>query len=126
MKKYHEIIESSYLVYLDPNNLYEWAMSQKSSLNGFKWKKNVSKFDEDFIKNNNEDSNKGYILEVDVEYPKHLLNLHSHLPFLAERMKIKKWKKLLCNLYDKKEYVVHIRALKQALNDGLKLKKSIE
>ena len=90
MKKYHEIIESSYLVYLDPNNLYEWAMSQKSSLNGFKWKKNVSKFDEDFIKNNNEDSNKGYILEVDVEYPKHLLNLHSHLPFLAERMKIKK------------------------------------
>ena len=55
-------------------------------LNG---KKNVSKFDEDFIKNNNEDSNKGYILEVDVEYPKHLLNLHSHLPFLAERMKIK-------------------------------------
>ena len=90
MKKYHEIIESSYLVYLDPNNLYEWAMSQKSSLNGFKWKKNVSKFDEDFIKNNNEDSNKGYILEVDVEYPKHLLNLHSHLPFSAERMKIKK------------------------------------
>ena len=53
-------------------------------------KKNVSKFDEDFIKNHDEDSNKGYILEVNNEYPKHLLNLHSDSPFLAERMKIKK------------------------------------
>ena len=50
---------------------------------------NVSKFDEDFIKNYDEDSNKEYILEVDVEYPKNLLNLHSDLPFLAERKKIK-------------------------------------
>ena len=53
-------------------------------------KKNVSKFDEDFIKIHDEDSNKGYILEVNNEYPKHLLNLHSDSPFLAERMKIKK------------------------------------
>ena len=57
--------------------------------------------------------NKWYILEVDVEYPKHLLNLHSDLPFLAERMKIKKSSNL--NLYDKKESVVYIRAVKQAL-----------
>ena len=69
IKKYDEIIESSYLMYLDANNSYGWAMSQKLSLNGFKWKKNVSKFDEDFIKNYDEDSNKGYILEVEVEYP---------------------------------------------------------
>ena len=47
--------------------------------------KNVSKFDEEFIKNYDEDSNKGYILEVDVKYPKSLLNLHSNLPFLPER-----------------------------------------
>ena len=58
--------------------------------------KKVSKFDEGFMKNYDEDSNKGYILEVDVEYPKYLHNLHSNLSLLSERMKIKK-----CNLYDK-------------------------
>ena len=52
-------------------------------------KKNILRFDEDFIKNYDEDSNKEYILEVDVEYPKNLPNLHSDLPFLAERKKIK-------------------------------------
>ena len=64
--------------------------------------KNVSKFDEDFLKNYDEDSNKGYILEVDVEYPKDLHDLHSDLPFLSERMKIKKCNKLVCNLHNKK------------------------
>ena len=68
--------------------------------------KNVSKFDEEFIKNYDEDSHKGHILEVDVKYPKDLHNLHSDLPFLSERIKIKKCNKLLCYLYDKKEYVV--------------------
>ena len=74
--------------------------------------KNVSKFHEKFIKRFDEDSNKEYIFEVDIEFPKDLQNLHSDLPFLSERMKIKKCNKLVCNLYDKKEYVVHIRALK--------------
>ena len=76
--------------------------------------KNVYKFDEDFIKNYDEDSNKGYLLEVGVEYPKDLHNLHSDFPFLSERMKIKKCNKLVFNIYDKENYVVHI-ALKQAL-----------
>ena len=98
-------------------------MSQKLPVNGFKWKKNVSKFDEDFIKNYDVNSNKGYILEVDIEYPKNLLNLHGDLPFLAERKKIKKCKKLFCNINDKENYVVHIRGLKQALNHGLILTK---
>ena len=49
--------------------------------------------------------------------------MHEDLPFLPERMKIGKCKKLVCNLYDKKNYVVHIRSLKQALNHGLMLKK---
>ena len=84
--------------------------------------KNVSNFDEDFIKNYDEDCNKGYILEVDIEYPKDLHNLHTDLLFLSERMKIKKCNKLVCNLCDNKEYVVHIKALKQALNHGLILK----
>ena len=85
--------------------------------------KNVSKFDEKFIKNYDEDGNEGYIFEVDVEHPKDKHNLHSNLPFLSERMKIKKCNKLVCNLYDKNKYFAHIRALKQALNHGLILKK---
>ena len=68
-------------------------------------------------------SDKGYILEVDVEYPKNIRSLHSDLPFLADRMEINKCIKIVCNFYDKKEHVVHIRALKQALNYGLILKK---
>ena len=66
---------------------------------------------------------KGYILEVDVKYPGKLHDLHSDLPFLPKRMKIDKCKKLVCNLHNKKKYVVHIKSLKQALNHGLKLKK---
>ena len=69
MKHYDKNIVSSYLMYLDGNNLYGWEMSQKLPVNGFKWIKKLSKFNEDFIKNYDENSNKGYILEVDVEYP---------------------------------------------------------
>ena len=81
--------------------------------------KDLSKIEEDFIKNYNENSNKGYILEVNVEHPKNLYDLHKDLPFLPETMKIDKCKNLVCNLYDKKKYVVHIRTLKQALNHRL-------
>ena len=63
MKNYDKNKESSYLMYLDADNLYGWAMSQKLLVNGFKWKKNVSKFDEDFIKNYDEDSNKDIFLK---------------------------------------------------------------
>ena len=87
-------------------------MYQKLLVNGFKWVKNVSKFDEDFTKDYDENSNKGYILEVDVEYPKNLLNLHGDLPFVAERKKINKCKEIVCNINDEENYVVHIRALK--------------
>ena len=123
MKNYDKNKESSYIQYLDPNILYGWAMSQKLPKNGFKWVNDVTEIDEEFIKNCDEDSDKGYILEVDVKYPKKLHDLHSNLPFLPKRMKIDKCKKLVCNLRNKKKYVVHIRSLKQALNHGLKLKK---
>ena len=83
----------------------------------------MSKFTEEFIKNDDEDSDKGYILEVDVKYPKKLHNLHSNLPFSPERINIDKCKKLVYNLYNKKKYVVHIRSLKQTVNHGLILKK---
>ena len=76
-----------------------------------------------FIQNYSEDIDKGYIFEVDVKYPRRLHDLHCDLPFLSKRMKIDKCKKLVCNLSNKKKYVVHIRSLKQALNYGLKLKK---
>ena len=62
-------------------------------------------------------------MEVDVKYPRKLDDIHSDLPFLAKRMKIDKCKKLVCNLLNKKKYVVHINSLKQALNHGLKFKK---
>ena len=87
-------------------------MSQKLPVGGFKWKKNMLKFNEEFTKNYDEDSDNGYILEVDVEYHESLHDLHSDLPFLSERMKTDKCNKLVCNLYDKNNYVVHIRSLK--------------
>ena len=123
MKNYDEKEESSYIQYLDANNLYGWAMSQKLPASGFKWEKDTLKFTKKFIKNYDEDSDKGYILEVDVKYPKKLHDLDNNLPFSPERIKIDKCKKLVCNLYNKEKYVVHIRSLKQALNHGLILKK---
>ena len=86
--------------------------------------KDTSKINEEFIKNYNENNKKGYILEVDVKYPKKLNDLHSDLPFLPKRMKIDKCEKLVCNLLNKKKYVMHIKSLKQALNHGLRLKKT--
>ena len=69
----------------------------------------MPKLNEKFLK---KDSDKRYILEADVKYTKRLDNFHNDLPFLLERMKIKKFSKSLCNLYDKNKYVAHIRILK--------------
>ena len=95
MKNYCKDIESSYLKYLGANSLYGWAMSQKLPVNGFEWVISLSKFDERFIKNYDENSDKGYFLEVDAEYPKTLFSLHSDLRFLSERKKIEKCNKLI-------------------------------
>ena len=83
----------------------------------------ISRIDEEFIKGYDENSNKGYVLEVDVNYPQELYDIHSDMPFLPEMMAINKTKKLVCNLHDKKKYVAHVSVLKQALNHGLKLAK---
>ena len=125
MKNYNKDVTSLYLMYLDANNLYGWAMSQKLPVNGFKWieKSRLSRFKEISIKNYNENSDKGYFLEVDVDYQKELFNLHKYLPFLPERKKVNKVEKLICNIEDKEKYVMHIKVLKQALNHGLVLKK---
>ena len=102
MKNYDKYIISSYLMYLDANNLYGWAMSQKIPVNGFKWveKSRLSKFNEIFIKNYEENSDKGYFFEVDVDYTKKLFNLHKDLPFLPDRKKVNKIEKLICNAED--------------------------
>ena len=124
MKNYDTNKESSYIQYLHTNNLYGAAMSEKLPINGFKWVSDISGINKKFVKSyDKKKSDKGYILEVDVDYPSKLHKLHSDMPFLPERMKIDKTQKLVCNLRDKKKYVVHISILKQALNRGLKLKK---
>ena len=124
MIDYDKSIESSYIEYLDANNLYGWAMSQKLLVKGFKCVNNrkLSGF-KDFIKKYDEDSSTGYFLEVDIDYPKESFNFHKDLPFLPKRKKVEKVDKLICSIEDKEKYVIYIRALKQALNHGLKLKK---
>ena len=88
MNDYDKSIESSYLMYLDANNLYGWAMSKKLPVNGFKLENDLSRFNENFIKNYNENSDVGYFLEVDIEYPKYLRSSHKDLPFLPARKKL--------------------------------------
>ena len=113
--------ESSYLQYLDANNFYGWAMSQKLRVGDFKWVENEDLLK--LVKDYDVNSDKDYIFEVDVKYPKNLYKLHSDLPFLPERMKINNSKKLVCSICDKKNYILHISALKQALDHGLELTK---
>ena len=74
--------------------------------NKFEWIEDMSSFNEGFIKNYDEGSDEGYFLEVDVQYPEILLELHNDLPFLPERMKLEKIEKFVANLHDKTEYVI--------------------
>ena len=90
MKHYNKNQESSYLEYLDANNLYEWSMPQKLQVRNFKWIGDLSIFNEDFIKKYNENGDVGYYLGVDIEYPKKLFDVHKDLPFLPERKKLEK------------------------------------
>ena len=96
MKNYNKNIESSYIEYLEANNLHGWAMSQKLPANDFKWvkQKELSKINEGFLKNYDENSNKGYFLEVDIDYLKELFNLHRYFPFLPESKKVNKVERL--------------------------------
>ena len=125
MKNYDENKESSYIQYLDENNLHGWVMYQKLPADWFEWKKLLLsfKFDEGFIKNYDEDSDKGYILEVHVEYPKCLHDLDSDLPFLPERMKINKCNRLVCNLYDSKTLMLFTKSFKTTTRSWTSSKK---
>ena len=129
MKNYNKNVISSYLQYLDANNLYGWAMSKKLPVREFTWAKKPSIYTEQAIKMYDENNDYGAILEVDIEYPTMARIKHKDLPFLPyspllpQRKKINKIHKLVTTLEDKEKYVIHISALKQALDHGLKLKK---
>ena len=123
MEDYDKTNESLYLKYWDVNNLYGWGISRKPPVNNFKCIEEFSHFNENFIRNHNKESDEGYFLKADVQYLEKLDELHNNLPFSPERMKIEKVEKLVANLHDKAQFDIHIRNLKQALNQGLVLKK---
>ena len=138
MKDYDEAKPSSNLQYLDANNLYGWAMCQPLPVSNFKW----SETQLDDILKTKEDSDKGYILEVDLEYQKELHALHNDYPLATETLKVKKeWfsayqkdlikklkssglevPKLVPNLMDKERYVLHYRNLQLYVQLGMKIK----
>ena len=109
-----------YLQYLDANNLYGWAMSQPSPTGGFElvelrkdWNPNK------IVEELSAKKDRGYLLEVDVRYPKELHDYHNDLPFMCAKMRINGVEKLVPNLYYKKKYVIHVKALAQAIDHGL-------
>ena len=142
MKEYDEKVPSKYIMYLDASNLYGWAMSQYLPTGNFKWMSNkeINKIDLGTYK---ADGKKGLILEVDLEYPQELHDMHNDYPVCPEKVKVsndmlsgyckkiaEKYKisiglvsKLIPMLRDKKEYMLHYRNLQLYLDLGLKIKK---
>ena len=110
--KFNSNEPSKYIQYLDANNLYGWAMSKPLPTHGFKWMKDNEL---------NVWEKTPCILEVDLEYPKELHDLHNDYPLAPEQIGVNKTKKLIPNLWNKKNYVIHYENLKQCLNLGLKI-----
>ena len=126
MKSYDSKKKSKFIQYLDANNLYGWAMSQNLPTHGFKWMKDITleKVDEILDKINSSMSNtgkKGYIFEVDLEYPTHLWDEHNDYPLAPELMKVNGVEKLICHFKTRKNYIIHYRALRQCLELGMKI-----
>lgn len=129
MKSFDESKESSYIIYIDCNNLYGYSMMQHLPINGFKW--SDREFTAERILNMGDDDAKGYMFEVDLDYPDSLHDLHNDYPFCAENMPVperngersSKQEELLLTLSEKKNYVIHYRMLKLALRHGLILRK---
>ena len=102
-------------------------MSQKLPINGFKWvkQKTLWKFIEDFIKNYDENSNKGYFLEVDIDHPKKLFNIHKDLQFLTQIKKIEKVEKLICSIENKRKICYSHRSFKRIIKSWVKTKNRV-
>ena len=111
MKNYDKNTESLHLQFWDVKNLYSWAMSQKLPVNNFEQIRDNSQFNKDFIKKYNEENDKGYFLEVDVQYLKKLHELNNVLRLLPQIIRIEKVEKIVANLHHKVEYVIRIRIL---------------
>ena len=142
MNEYNDKAPSKYIMYLDANNLYGWAMSQYLQTGGFKWLNDnqINKLD---LSKYNDESKKGLILEVDLEYPQELHDLHNDDPLAAEQVKVTKdmlsdycqeiaakfniqtglVRKFIPTLSNKEKYVLHYRNLQLYLSLGFKLTK---
>ena len=123
MEKYDKNKPTNYLQYLDANNLYGWAMSQPLPTGEFRWIKCDNWDPVRLVNMFSAEKNYGYLLEVDVDYPEELHDLHNDIPFMCAKMKVNEVEKLIPNLYNKRKYIVHIRALKQAIDHGLVLRR---
>ena len=122
MIHYNKTQPSTYIQYLDANNLYGWAMSQKLPIHGFKWMKDIEI--PSVIKLlEKKDTKTGYIFEVDLEYPQSLWEEHNDYPLAPEKIKINKVDKLVSTFLPKTNYVLHHKNLKQYLEEGMILKK---
>ena len=126
MQNYDPDKPSKFIQYLDANNLYGWGMSQSLPTGGFKWMTNLTK---DKVKNILEKTNssmnnsfkRGYIFEVDLEYPKELWKSHNDYPLAPEKIKVGGVEKLISHFKPRKNYVIHYRNLRQCLEMGLRL-----
>ncbi|XP_065219712.1 uncharacterized protein LOC135845175 [Planococcus citri] len=122
-EKFDKNKESTFIQYLDANNLYGWAMSKHLPYGGFWWA-NPNDFTYSRILKMRDNQSKGYLFEVDLSYPETLHDYHSDLPYCAENIiDENRLPKLFTTLYDKKKYVLHYLNLRQALEAGLKLEK---
>ena len=101
MEEYDSSKLTNYLQYLDANNLYGWAMSQPLPTGGFKWINCGKVNPKSLVNKYAAEKDHGYLLEVDVSYPKELHDLHNDLPFMCSKMKVNGVEKLIPNLYYK-------------------------
>ena len=126
MKNYNPDVESTFIQYLDANNLYGWATSQNLPTHGFRWMSNITKEQvmEILEKANHSMLNtgkKGYIFEVDLEYPEHLWDSHNDYPLAPESVKVNGVEKLICHFKPRKNYVAHYRTLRQCLELAMRI-----
>ena len=141
-KRYNETSKNKHILYFDINNLHGCVMSQYLPNNNFKWVKNIDKIEQKLMNMKNISST-GYAFEVDLEYPKKLHDIHNDYPLIPEKINIpKEWlskyclkianahnittgtvTKLVPNLMNKNNYVIHYRNLQQCLELGIKFKK---